>query len=315
MTEWYVKDLSKLTGVSIQTLHYYDRIDLLKPSVRFTNGYRLYSENDLLKLQQIIALKFFGFELAQIKTLLADNVEVYEHLLMQAQLLEKKAKTLFEASQTLKNIVTSYSGNKSIPWKTIIKLIEVYYMTQQLEKTWVGKVFTPEELKQYASFEQDLKTRFSAKDEQVFKKAWADLVAQINSNLDKDPKSEFGVDVAKRCMDLINGLYGKEHANLKHSIWENGFKKGQMDKDHFIAPEVVVWIDKAVDNYYRERIYNILDQVTLNTSSKLVIQWNELMEETFGNSQTLKQELINAAMVDSRVSAAAKKWLEQLSKN
>ena len=72
---------------------------------------------------------------------------------------------------------------------------------------------------------------------------------------------------------------------------------------------------KILDKYYRERIYNILDQVTLNTSSKLVIQWNELMEETFGNSQTLKQELINAAMVDSRVSATAKKWLEQLSKN
>ena len=32
MTKWYVKDLSKLTDVSVQTLHHYDRIDLLKPS-------------------------------------------------------------------------------------------------------------------------------------------------------------------------------------------------------------------------------------------------------------------------------------------
>ena len=61
MTQWYVKDLSKLTGISVQTLHHYDRIALLKPSLRLSNGYRLYSEQDLLKLQQIIALKFFGF--------------------------------------------------------------------------------------------------------------------------------------------------------------------------------------------------------------------------------------------------------------
>lgn len=46
MAEWYVKDLSKLTGVSVQTLHHYDRIDLLKPSVRLSNGYRIYSETD-----------------------------------------------------------------------------------------------------------------------------------------------------------------------------------------------------------------------------------------------------------------------------
>ncbi|HAT9096872.1 TPA: MerR family DNA-binding transcriptional regulator, partial [Legionella pneumophila subsp. pneumophila] len=60
MTQWFVKDLSQLTSVSVQTLHHYDRIGLLKPSLRLANGYRVYSEKDLLKLQQIIALKFFG---------------------------------------------------------------------------------------------------------------------------------------------------------------------------------------------------------------------------------------------------------------
>jgi DNA-binding transcriptional MerR regulator len=76
MTQWYVKELSQLTQVSVQTLHHYDRMGLLMPSVRLPNGYRLYSEKDLLKLQQILALKFFGFELAQIKTLLATEVNV-----------------------------------------------------------------------------------------------------------------------------------------------------------------------------------------------------------------------------------------------
>ena len=76
MVQWYVKELSKLTGVSRRTLHHYDTFGLLKPSVRLDNAYRLYSEGDLLKLQQIIALKFFGFGLAQIKTLLAGDAQI-----------------------------------------------------------------------------------------------------------------------------------------------------------------------------------------------------------------------------------------------
>src|SRR5665648_877704 len=105
MTQWYVKELSQLTQISVQTLHHYDRIGLLKPSVRLANGYRLYSEKDLLKLQQIIALKFFGFELAQVKMLLDPQVDMIEHFSVQSQLLEKKAKTRFEASEALKNII------------------------------------------------------------------------------------------------------------------------------------------------------------------------------------------------------------------
>ena len=70
--------------------HHYDRIGLLKASYRLENGYRLYSESDLLRLQQIIALKFFGFELSTIKTLItSDDTKAVEHLVAQAKFLEE----------------------------------------------------------------------------------------------------------------------------------------------------------------------------------------------------------------------------------
>lgn len=84
MTQWFVKNLSKLTGVTVQTLHHYDRIGLLKPSLRLANGYRIYSEKDLLQLQQIIALKFFGFKLSQIKTLITEEKSALQHFNAQA---------------------------------------------------------------------------------------------------------------------------------------------------------------------------------------------------------------------------------------
>ena len=51
MKQWYAKELSQITQVSVSTLHHYDKIGLLKPELRQSNGYRLYSEKDLLKLR------------------------------------------------------------------------------------------------------------------------------------------------------------------------------------------------------------------------------------------------------------------------
>ena len=49
-----VGEFTALTGVSIRTLHHYDQIDLVHPSGYSEGGHRLYSENDLLRLQQVL---------------------------------------------------------------------------------------------------------------------------------------------------------------------------------------------------------------------------------------------------------------------
>lgn len=160
MAQWYVKDLSKLTHVSVQTLHHYDKIGLLKPSLRHANGYRIYSEADLVRLQQIIALKFFGFELLQIKTILSSKMNMIEHLSAQSQHLKEKAKSLLDASQTLDDVIVCIpsheSSNSHLPWEMILKTIEVYRMTQKLEHPWIGKILRPDELAEYARYEQKI---------------------------------------------------------------------------------------------------------------------------------------------------------------
>jgi DNA-binding transcriptional MerR regulator len=174
MTQWFVKDLSKLTGVSVQTLHHYDRIKLLQPSLRLSNGYRVYSEKDLLKLQQIIALKFFGFELSKIKALLFEGGNAIQHFGNQAQVLEQKANALLQGAKTLRSIIDSVEDEQSIPWETIIHLIEVYNMTEKLEHSWVAEIFTPTELKQYAEFEKELKKNSTPEQKVAFEKTWLD---------------------------------------------------------------------------------------------------------------------------------------------
>lgn len=312
MTQWYVKDLSKLTQVSVQTLHHYDRIGLLKPSVRLPNGYRLYSEKDLLKLQQIIALKFFGFELTQIKTLLHAEVDTLDHFSAQSQFLEEKAKTLLEASKTLKNIISDCSRKKSIPWETIIKLIGVYRMSKELEKTWLGNVLTAEELKDYISLEQSLKTRFSEKEKQSFEKNWSDLVQEIDAHAEQDPASEIGKILGKRCMDMVNVVYGKQFVKLRTAIWEKGFKKGHAADEHKLSQKSADWLDKAIDAYYQGQIQTILSQIETQSQAAVLKNWNNLLTEMYGDEQALKDELVKAILSDNKVSDVVKSWLKKL---
>ena len=65
-----VNDVSRLTGVSIRTLQYYDRIGLLPPAQRTEAGYRLYDDTALERLQQILLFRELGFSLDEIKDIL-----------------------------------------------------------------------------------------------------------------------------------------------------------------------------------------------------------------------------------------------------
>ncbi|WP_371218700.1 MerR family transcriptional regulator [Orientia tsutsugamushi] len=60
-----VKELAKISGVSVRTLHWYDEIGLLKPFSKRANNYR-YEEQQLLRLQQILFFKELGFALNDI---------------------------------------------------------------------------------------------------------------------------------------------------------------------------------------------------------------------------------------------------------
>src|SRR5438270_13884142 len=65
-----VKQVARVSGVSVRTLHFYDETGLLKPAYQKANGYRYYEEPQLLTLQQILFYRELGFELKQIKQIL-----------------------------------------------------------------------------------------------------------------------------------------------------------------------------------------------------------------------------------------------------
>lgn len=86
-----VKKLSKLSGVSVRTLHWYDKIGLLKPAYYGDNNYRYYEEEQLLMLQRILFFRGLGFQLDTIKKILAhDDLDNSKSLSEHKNSLKKK---------------------------------------------------------------------------------------------------------------------------------------------------------------------------------------------------------------------------------
>ena len=84
-----VKDVSDITGISIRTLRYYDEIGLLKPTQLTETGYRLYDNEALARLQEIMFFKELEIPLSDIKIILENpNYNRKQALLNQKSLLE-----------------------------------------------------------------------------------------------------------------------------------------------------------------------------------------------------------------------------------
>jgi DNA-binding transcriptional MerR regulator len=91
LTGWYrAREFAELAGVTVRTLHHYDRLGLLKPRKRSAGGYRLYQMQDLARVEQIVALKFLGLPLAQIRRVLDEEPLSFRQELARQQAAQTK---------------------------------------------------------------------------------------------------------------------------------------------------------------------------------------------------------------------------------
>jgi DNA-binding transcriptional MerR regulator len=88
-----VGQVAGLAGVTIRTLHHYDKIGLLSPSGRSAAGYRIYEETDLERLQQILFYRELEFALEEIATIVDDKrTDAVGHLRRQRGLLTRQGR-------------------------------------------------------------------------------------------------------------------------------------------------------------------------------------------------------------------------------
>ena len=115
-----VKAVADMAGVSIRTLHHYDEIGLLDPSSVSHAGYRLYTDADLERLQQVLFFKELGFGLKEIKAIVdSPAFDRKQALAMHRELLVEKRKRLEKLIESVDQTIGSMERGKEMSKETL----------------------------------------------------------------------------------------------------------------------------------------------------------------------------------------------------
>jgi DNA-binding transcriptional MerR regulator len=196
-----IQEFAQRTGVTVRTLHHYDRLGLLRPGARTESGYRLYGERELIRLQQIATLKFIGCSLNEIKAILSGpSPDLGETLKLQREALERKRRTLDRALRAVERAQKLFTQSGRADWNALQHIIEVIQMEQ--DKTWMLQYFTPEQQAVLAARKSELRAQGE--------EGWAKLIPEIEAAAQNglDPASEEARFLIERHQELVNLFTG-----------------------------------------------------------------------------------------------------------
>jgi len=230
-----VKEVSKLTGISVRTLHYYDEIGLFVPTVKSEAGYRLYDDKALEKLQEILFFREFDLPLKEIKSMMArPGLDRKEILQMQRRMLEAKKKRIERLIAGIDDIL---KGEKSMDF-TIFSKTEIEELFQ------ITFERMPEEIRQtaveeFGSAAEWKKHYIEAVSSEEMQKRYAKVVEWYGGkdaflHAAKNPISkEVAESYQKREEVILKKLVGKRGCDLhsfevKEIIGEYGFVMKQL---------------------------------------------------------------------------------------
>jgi DNA-binding transcriptional MerR regulator len=237
---------AELSGVTVRALHHYDRLGLLRPQ-RMPNGYRAYRPQDLVRLEQIVALKFVGLPLRRIKTLLdRDRLHLSEALRMQRRVLEARRGLLDQAIEAIRQAETSVADGHAPDAAVLTKIIEV--MEMQNDAEWTTKYYDESAQAKIA----ERRRQWSPELQERVSRQWTELIADVQAALGQDPAGEQGSALAARWTALVEEFTGGDPAvtaglGKLHADRENWPAPAKQQAQPFqITPEIWSFISQAM---------------------------------------------------------------------
>ncbi len=190
-----IGELAKRTGLTVRTLHHYDNIGLLTPSVRSEAGYRLYDRADIARLHRIQALRRLDLPLAEISALLTgDGADLQLVIQQQIASIERQLAQAADLRDRLKSL-TAQLADKNEPnldeWLVTLEMMAMHH-----------KYFSHDEI-------QALRRR---KKESQLNAQWPGLVAEVRGLMDRNipPGSEEAQALATRWLTLSAQTMGDD---------------------------------------------------------------------------------------------------------
>ncbi|QMW03643.1 MerR family transcriptional regulator [Spirosoma foliorum] len=247
MRQYSVKHLAKLAGVSVRTLHHYDRVGLLKPSIRTEARYRLYGENELIRLQQILFYKELDFSLSEIIDILEDpNFNMTRALESHKLALQARQYRLSTLLTTIDKTISSLKGE------------QVMLTNEELYEGFPkGKAYRQEAVDKYGAeeieaSEQNLRQRGKTGFDQL-KIDQKEIAQMLMNMLNQDPTSTVVQQQIARHYANIRGFWGEsvcQSKNMKEAY--KGLAQLYLDEPRFTSqngqenPDYANFLHKAM---------------------------------------------------------------------
>ncbi len=244
-------ELANMVGVSLRTLQYYDEQNLLKPS-RTEGGIRRYTRENLLRLEQILFLKSFGFSLEEIKDKILDfktSSDFKEVFSQQRKVLTEQIENLNYTVKMLDTAIAETSNSEDINMDRTIVIMES--IKRGNPYTFVVRYFDDDQLKNYA-------LRLIGTPDNIHVKDIFSCLEQLYET-NADPAGEDSQELAKRWWDMVNQFTEGDAKLLKSLFYVGRDIKNWPDEAEDVKKPIENFLVKALRIYFKNHQIEIGD--------------------------------------------------------
>lgn len=240
----HINEVAKQTNITVRTLRYYDQIGLLVSSSKTDGGHRLYTEEDLQKLQQIQFYKSMGYKLSDIKDMLTDPKWNWRNGLVKqlTYILDEKAR-LREMELSLRALLSGLAVEAGDNDQAIQKLIHLSMQDKKRLELFKEKMFSEEELELWGKLP-------NMNGEHPESMEWIALTGLITKHYTtKEPSSSEVQNIIRRMLEKQKEEFEQEDEFI-NKLWD-------MRKSPSVSEKLGLYPIKQDVLEYLERAYEI----------------------------------------------------------
>jgi DNA-binding transcriptional MerR regulator len=217
-----VGELARRTGLTVRTLHHYDEIGLLRPSLHTETGHRLYTAGDVARLQQVLSLRQLGFALEEIRDCLdRPGFSPLEVIRLHVARLHEQIRLQGELCDRLEAIAAHFGEAEEVSADEFLQTIEVMNM--------IEKYYTPEQLAQLEARRKEVGEERIQQVQQEWQTLFTDVQAAMGAGT--DPTEPRAQDLARRWFGLVSEFTGGDPGifNSLRNMYQNEENVAGMD--------------------------------------------------------------------------------------
>ena len=243
-----IQEISKLTGISVRTLRYYEEIELLIPLTKTEGGHRLYGEEELKKLQQILFLKNLGFKLKEIQRLLNEAWDWSTSLEHQLAFVLEEQEKLKQMENTIIGLKNALAIEGELNEALIQKMIQLSSKENEKKQAFRKQLFTDDEW----NLVQKL-PNLNRNDPHSLE--WIGLLGQLKQLMSNGAESNSVQRIIKRIIEKSNEDYPANESFLE-KIWEIRQSPSLSDQVGLypLDEDFLYFIKQAYDYYEAEEL-------------------------------------------------------------